>query len=53
MTDYKKLYFECFNRISDIIDYALKMQQECEELYLQEADYPLIDSSAFDDIAFG
>ena len=31
MEEYKELYFEMFNKITDIIEELQKLQQECEE----------------------
>jgi len=32
---YKKLYFRAFNKLVQLTEQAVKMQQELEELYLQ------------------
>ena len=34
MEDYKKLYYELFNKITDIIEELEKIQQEAEERYI-------------------
>ena len=39
MPDYKKLYFELFNKISDIIAELEEIQRKTEEMYMEsEAD---------------
>ena len=38
MPDYKKLYFELFNKVSDIIEELKKVQIEAEEMFLEEDD---------------
>ena len=39
MEDYKKLYYELFNKITDIIEELEKIQQDTEERYISaEAD---------------
>ncbi len=34
MEDYKKMYYELFNKITDVIENLKKIQQEAEEIYL-------------------
>ena len=34
MEDYKKLYYELFNKITDIIEELKKIQQDTEERYI-------------------
>ena len=34
MEDYKKMYYELFNKITDVIENLKKIQQEAEEVYL-------------------
>ncbi len=34
MEDYKKMYYELFNKITDVIETLKKIQQEAEEIYL-------------------
>ncbi len=34
MEDYKKMYYELFNKITDVIETFKKVQQEAEEIYL-------------------
>ncbi len=34
MEDYKKLYFELFNKITDTIENLKKIQQEAEEKFI-------------------
>ncbi len=34
MEDYKKMYYELFNKITDAIENLKKIQQEAEEIYL-------------------
>ena len=36
MADYKKLYFELFNKVTDIIEELKQVQVEMEESYLNE-----------------
>ena len=38
MPDYKKLYFELFNKVSDIIEELKEVQIKAEELFLEEDD---------------
>ena len=38
MPDYKKLYFELFNKISDIIAELEEIQRKTEEMYMDEND---------------
>ena len=35
MANYKKMYLTLFNRVSDVIDYLQKAQQEAEETYME------------------
>lgn len=34
MNIYKKMYFELFNEVTDVIEKLKKAQQNCEELYI-------------------
>ena len=34
MEDYKKMYYELFNKITDVIENLKKIQEEAEEIYL-------------------
>ena len=34
MEDYKKMYYELFNKITDVIENLKKIQQKAEEIYL-------------------
>ena len=34
MEDYKKMYYELFNKITDIIENLKKIQQESEETFI-------------------
>ena len=34
MEDYKKLYFELFNKITDTIENLKKIQREAEEIFI-------------------
>ena len=36
MPDYKKLYFELFNKISDIIEELQELQRKTEEMYVED-----------------
>ena len=38
MPDYKKLYFELFNKVSDIIEELKEVQIKTEEMFLEEDD---------------
>lgn len=38
MPDYKKLYFELFNKISDIIAELEEIQRKTEEMYMESED---------------
>lgn len=38
MSDYKKMYFMLFNKITDTIEELQKIQQLCEEMYMNEED---------------
>lgn len=38
MPDYKKLYFELFNKVSDIIEELKEVQIKAEEMFLEEDD---------------
>lgn len=37
MPDYKKLYFQLFNEVTDIIESLKLAQQKCEELYIESS----------------
>ena len=37
MEDYKKMYYELFNKITDVIENLKKIQQDAEESYLSAA----------------
>lgn len=32
--DYKEMYFKLFNKISDVVDELVAVQQEVEEMYI-------------------
>ena len=34
MSDYKKMYYELFNKITDVIESLTKIQQETEEIFI-------------------
>ncbi len=34
MEDYKKMYYELFNKITDVIETLTKIQQETEETFI-------------------
>ncbi len=34
MADYKKMYFELFNKITDVIEELKEIQQKTEEIYM-------------------
>jgi hypothetical protein len=36
MPDYKKMYYELFNKITDVIENLKKIQQEAEESYMSD-----------------
>ena len=38
MEDYKKMYFELFNKITDTIENLKKIQQEAEETFITSND---------------
>lgn len=38
MTDYKRLYYELFNRLTDIIEELKELQCQMEEKYTQRTD---------------
>ncbi len=38
MPDYKKLYFELFNKISDIIEELKEVQIKAEEMFMNDED---------------
>ena len=38
MEDYKKLYYELFNKITDIIEELEKIQQDAEERFISAND---------------
>ena len=38
MEDYKKLYYELFNKITDIIEELKKIQQDAEERFISAND---------------
>ena len=38
MEDYKELYFELFNKITDTIESLKKIQQEAEETFITSND---------------
>ena len=38
MPDYKKMYFELFNKITDIIEELKEVQKEAEEMYMNAGD---------------
>ena len=38
MPDYKKMYFELFNKISDIIEQLQEVQKKAEELYIESEE---------------
>ena len=38
MEDYKKMYYELFNKITDAIENLKKIQQEAEEIFITSND---------------
>ena len=38
MEDYKKMYYELFNKITDIIENLKKIQREAEETFITSND---------------
>ena len=38
MADYKKMYFELFNKITDVIEDLQEIQQKTEEMYMNSED---------------
>ena len=36
MPDYKQMYFELMSKVADAIDILIKVQQECEDMYIEE-----------------
>ena len=38
MNIYKKMYYELFNEVTDVIEKLQKAQQKCEELYISSDD---------------
>ena len=38
MEDYKKMYYELFNKITDTIETLKKIQQEAEEAFISSND---------------
>ncbi len=40
MEDYKKLYFELFNEITNAIELLKKAQEKAEENYISSESYP-------------
>ena len=38
MADYKKMYLELFNGITDVIEQLKQLQSEAEERYIQTAE---------------
>ena len=42
MPDYKKMYLQLFNAVTDSIEILTKAQQDCEELYISDDEPNLI-----------
>ena len=42
MPDYKSIYLQLFNRITDAINILQKAQQEGEKAYIESEDTPII-----------
>jgi len=38
MPDYKEMYFELFNKLTDIIEELKEIQREVEEKYIEETN---------------
>ena len=38
MADYQKIYYELFNKVTDIIENLKKIQQEAEETFITSND---------------
>ena len=38
MPDYKEMYFELFNKLTDVIENLKNIQAEMEEKYINESD---------------
>lgn len=39
MEDYKEMYYELFNAISDAIELLQKAQQKTEEMYIENTEF--------------
>ena len=39
MTDYQKMYYDLFNKITDTIENLKKIQQEAEETFITSGEY--------------
>ena len=44
MEDYKKMYYELFNKITDTIESLKKIQQESEENYISSPEDMSVDT---------
>ncbi len=42
MSNYKKMYYRLFNRISDVIDELKEIQQETEEMFIENQNPNII-----------
>jgi len=38
MNDYKEMYFQLFNKITDVIEALMRIQQEMEEKYIENKE---------------
>jgi hypothetical protein len=42
MPDYEKMYFKLAARLADVTDLLIEIQRECEELYVENEDKPVL-----------
>ncbi|MGX8711253.1 hypothetical protein [Clostridium sp. KNHs216] len=42
MNCYKEMYYQLFNRVSNVIEELKDIQKETEEIYMAQSDFPKV-----------
>ncbi|MDR0838382.1 MAG: hypothetical protein LBN99_01920 [Oscillospiraceae bacterium] len=42
MPDYEKMYFKLAARLADVTELLIEIQRECEEIYIENEDKPIL-----------
>lgn len=50
MKNYKKLYFELFNKVTDAIELLQEAQQQMESLYIESSNFDIVSTDTTDNV---